>query len=332
MSESNQNKSLRPGQAIMCNLLEKEPGGYRGVILSYDIDAFVPSRDQLALGSSVPTTFVCMHNNRALVTFAYVVGTTERVQFGLKNEDETPFTIWADSYPSNVKLRRAVDLIMPSITGPLAYSLTAKDCDVPQLIADIEAAGLTGCIKATSEEALSRSAVLLYKGRAVGCIYGSKNLPEAHLFDKALKRMFNDIKNDDAQILVYELPEEIVLSMASLFIGCPVHEEESADKEAVEFINETLSELEEDGETACFTLTSDEKTSRGLGFLCRGKRSGSFSILEQIFDTSFEQLFKLAENEEAIQGNAYLLPREMISDSVLLGYSMSSYCSPGEAE
>ena len=161
MTESQTNKPLRPGQAIMCKLLEKEPGGYRGVILSYDIDAFVPSRDQLALGSSVPTTFVCMHNNRALVTFAYVVGTTERVQFGLKNEDETPFTIWADSYPSNVKLRRAVDLIMPSITGTLAYSLNARDCDVPQLIADIEAAGLTGCIKATSEEALSRSAVLL---------------------------------------------------------------------------------------------------------------------------------------------------------------------------
>lgn len=276
MTESQTNKPLRPGQAIMCKLLEKEPGGYRGVILSYDIDAFVPSRDQLALGSSVPTTFVCMHNNRALVTFAYVVGTTERVQFGLKNEDETPFTIWADSYPSNVKLRRAVDLIMPSITGTLAYSLNARDCDVPQLIADIEAAGLTGCIKATSEEALSRSAVLLYKGRAVGCIYGSKNLPEAHLFDKALKRMFNDIKNDDAQILVYELPEEIVLSMASLFIGCPVHEEESADKEAVGFINETLNELEEDGETACFTLTSDEKSSRGLGFFMPGQAQRLF--------------------------------------------------------
>lgn len=318
-------KKIKPGQAVMCKLLEKEPGGYKGLILSYDIEAFVPSRDNLELGISVPTTFVCMHNNRALVTFAYVVGTTERVQFGLDNEDETPFTIWADSYPSNVKLRRAVDLIMPSITGKLTHSLSAKECDIPRLIKDIETARLTGCIKSTSETAKSRSAVLLYQGRAVGCIYGSKNLPEAHLFEQALRNMFKDMKEEDAQILVYELPEEIVLSMAALFIGCPVHEQGSQGKSPVTYIDEVLEELISGEETACFTLTENEKNSNALGFLYRGKPLGSYSVIDQIFEEEFKQIYKIAEEKTDLESNAYILPREMISDSVLLGYSLSGY-------
>lgn len=327
MNELSKEKTLKPGQAVMCKLLEKEPGGYKGTILSYDIDAFIPSRDDLKLGSSVPTTFVCMSKNRALVTFAYVVGTTERVQFGLPNVDETPFTIWADSYPSNVKLRRAVDLIMPSITGVLTHSLSAKECNIEQLMKDIESAKLTGCIKCTSDIALSRSAVLVYQGRAVGCIYGSKNLAEAHLFDKALKNMFNDIKNEDASILVYELPKEIVLSMSSLFIGCPVQENTNPALGAMQFINKVISDLEKEHETACFVLTENEKSSKGLGFLYKGRRQGSFSIIEQTYENGFEQLLNLAKEDDNLEGNAYLLPREMISNSVLLGYSLSSFCS-----
>lgn len=325
MSDNTEKKSLRPGQAILCELLEKEPGGYRGKILSYDIEAFVPSRDELEIGSSVPTTFVCMHKDRALVTFAYVVGTTERVQFGLPNEDETPFTIWADSYPSNVRLRRAVDVIMPSITGKLMHSLPAKDLNIAQLVADIEKGKLTGCIKSSSDELLSRSAALLLDGRAVGCIYGNKQNQEAHLFDKALVRMFEDMQSDDASILVYELPKEIVLSMASLFIGCPVEEKMANENKANMFLNEILPKLEKLQETACFTLTTSEKSSQGVGFLYEGQRQGSYLVVEQAYKENFDQLFDIAKSESGVLTHAYLLPKEMISDSVLLGFSLSNF-------
>ena len=318
-------KSLKPGQAILCELLEKEPGGYRGNIVSYDVEAFVPSRDELEIGTTVPTTFVCMSNNRALVTFAFVVGTTEKVQFGLKNVEETPFTIWADSYPSNVKLRRAVDVIMPSITGKVMHSLPAKDLNIVQLVKDIESAKLTGCIKSASDEAKSRSAALLLNGRAVGCIYGNKKNQEAHMFEKALVNMFNDTQVEDASILVYELPKEIVLSMASLFIGCPVDEAISLKSKADNFIKDVLPKLESTKETACFTLTTGEKRSQGLGFLYQGVRQGSFSVVDQVFKEDFDQLYEMANHESGVASNAYLLPKEMISDTVLLGYTLSSY-------
>lgn len=321
---------LKPGQAIMCELVEREPGGYKGRILSYDIEAFVPSRDELELGSQVPTTFVCMSNNRALVTFAYVVGTSERVQMGLPNADETAFTIWADSYPSNVSLRRAVDVIMPSLTGKLIHSVKAKEINILDLVEDIESRKITGCIKCSSDEALSRGASLLLDGRAIGCIYGNKKQQEAYLFDKALINMFNDMNYEDATILVYELPSEIVYSMASLFIGCPIRKKSQSRNASV--MDEILPDLESSDETACFTLTANEIKSQSLGFLYKGKRHGSYSVVEQVYEENYDQLFNLSKTDSELESHVYLLPKEMISDSVLLGYSLPTICKQVESQ
>ena len=132
----------------MCRIESAEPGGYLATVLGIGgpplanpendaapvLKAFVPSSEPLRIGQIIPATFVCMHGNKALMTFAYMLGTTERVQHSTAPDSENAFAIWVDSYPSSQKLRRAVDIIMPSLSGKLLHELTCKDCDVDALL------------------------------------------------------------------------------------------------------------------------------------------------------------------------------------------------------
>lgn len=327
MTESPKDKaSLKAGQSVLVQVGAPEPGGYSAKIVSYDLEAFLPSREELETGQVVPATFVCMSNNRALMTFAFMIGTTERVQFGLPSEAETAFAVWADSYPRNFRLRRAVDIIMPSLTGKLNHSVNCGDYDINVLLKDLESSELTGCIKAESNELLSRSAALLLKGRVVGCIYGRKPQPQAQLLEQSLKAMLADLGNQSTQMQVYELPEEVVISMSALFLGIPLDEGHAANSEPRTYLDTVIPDLATREDTACMMVSTTEKPSRCLGFIYQGKPCGTYSIAEQKFDPSFDQLFELCDESDDARANAYLLPKEMISHSVRYGYSLTAFC------
>jgi hypothetical protein len=318
--------SLKAGQSVVCRVDKPEPGGYTATILNYELEAFLPSREELEIGQVVPATFVCMAGERALMTFAYMIGTTERVQFGLPSEQETAFAVWADSYPRNFRLRRAVDIIMPSITGKLNHSVKSSDYDIKRLLADLEASELTGCIKAESSEVLSRSAALLYKGRVVGCIYGRKPQPQTQVLEASLKAMMADLVLSSTEMQVYELPDEVVISMSALFLGVPIGAGQTADAgDSKSYIGELMPSLEEKGDTACVMVSTTDKPSRILGFVHRGQAFGSYSIVDQKFDLGFDQLHQLCEESEDAVVNAYLLPKEMTSESVVYGYALTTF-------
>jgi len=318
--------SLKAGQSVLVRVEAPEPGGYAAKIINYDLDAFLPSREEIEIGQVVPATFVCMNNNRALTTFAFTIGTTERVQFGLSSEEETAFAVWADSYPRNFRLRRAVDIIMPSLTGKLNHSVRCGDYDIARLLDDIETSELTGCIKAESNEVLSRSAALLFKGRVVGCIYGRKPHSQLPLLEQSLKAMLGDLKINSTQLQVYELPEEVVISMSALFLGIPVDEATAATSDPQVYLDSVLNTLQSKTETACIMASTTDKPSRCLGFVFEGKTFGSYSIVDQKFDPTFDSLFNFCSGSKDARAHAYLLPKEMTSHSVRYGYSLSAFC------
>ncbi|MBX9670054.1 MAG: hypothetical protein K2X93_20810 [Candidatus Obscuribacterales bacterium] len=327
MSEESKDKlQLKAGQSVLCRVDAPEPGGYAATILNFELGAFLPSREELNIGQTVPATFVCMTKDRALMTFAYMIGTTERVQFGLPSEEETAFAVWADSYPRNFRLRRAVDIIMPSLTGKLNHAVKCGDYDIRQLLTDIEASELTGCIKAESSELLSRSAALLYKGRVVGCIYGRKPQPQMQVLEQSLKAMLQDLMHKSTEMHVYELPEEVVISMSALFLGIPLGESDQEKAPPSSYIKSLLDSLQTKRETACVMVSSQDRPSRCLGFLHEGHSYGSYSIVEQTFDsTSIQPLVSLVEDSVDAQINAFLLPKEMTSQSVVYGYSFATF-------
>ncbi len=305
----------------MCRVGEPEPGGYSAVLLPSEIAAFIPSQGELTPGQTVPATFVCMSNERALMTFAYMLGTTERVQGGLPSEAETAFAVWADSYPRNFEVKRAIDMIMPHPDGRADLTMRGGDFNIENLMRDLEASKLTGCIKAESEVALSRSAALLYKGRAVGCVYGKKNHESKPDVEGTLRAMLADLQLEETQLLIYALPIEVVLCMSSLFFGIPVDSQDSVP--LTRHFPKLVSRLVEREETACLAV-GDSTGFEVLGYIYRGEQFGSFSILDQRFETGLELLLEACSESDNSRSDAYLLPKEMTSPSVLFGYSLGN--------
>ncbi|MBS1989405.1 MAG: hypothetical protein JSS83_02745 [Cyanobacteria bacterium SZAS LIN-3] len=334
MSELSQITTYRPGQGVICRIESIEPGGYGAVVVAGKLPppsegqlaeppmkAFVPSTEPLEIGQNVPATFVCMHNNRALMTFAFMLGTTETIQLSTASDKENAFAIWVDSYPSNQRVRRAIDLFMPAVEGKLLHELKCANCDSKKLLADLELAHFTGCIKARSEEKKSRSALLIINGRVVGAIYGKKDAQETYPVDKAIKMMGIDLLEPETLLTVYELPEGVVLSMAALFLGCPIAKD--ANKSTADYLDHALVSMKLAGETGCVTISQDSELVTTILFVYQGSLVGVYNIPAQSFSEESAPVVQETKEKNNATIEAHILPVHLLSDAITFGYKLS---------
>lgn len=334
MSELSQITTYRPGQGVICRIESIEPGGYGAVVVAGKLPppsegqpaeppmkAFVPSTEPLEIGQNVPATFVCMHNNRALMTFAFMLGTTETIQLSTASDKENAFAIWVDSYPSNQRVRRAIDLFMPAVEGKLLHELKCANCDAKKLLADLELAHFTGCIKARSEEKKSRSALLIINGRVVGAIYGKKDAQETYPVDKAIKMMGIDLLEPETLLTVYELPEGVVLSMAALFLGCPIAKD--ANKSTADYLDHALVSMKLAGETGCVTISQDSELVTTILFVYQGSLVGVYNIPAQSFSEESAPVVQETKEKNNATIEAHILPVHLLSDAITFGYKLS---------
>src|SRR5580693_1581666 len=88
-----------------------------------------------------------------------------------------------------------------------------------QMLLSIEANQSSCCIKITSPKHKSRGAVLVFRGRVVGCMYGNKRLERQLFGQEAYSCVLADISHQSNVIDAYLLSEDLVLAAASLFNG-----------------------------------------------------------------------------------------------------------------
>jgi 3-hydroxyacyl-CoA dehydrogenase/enoyl-CoA hydratase/3-hydroxybutyryl-CoA epimerase len=334
----------KPGASVLCQIESTEPGGYMATILGIGgpplanpesdaapiLKAFVPSSQPLEIGEILPATFVCMHGNRALMTFAYMLGTSERVQQSTACDEENAFSVWVDSCPPAPKLRRAIDLIMPSLSGKLIYELRCADCDTNKLLQDLELAGFTGTIKARSESEKSRSAMLIYKGRIVGALFGKKDFAETESIDATIHLIRDNLTKADTLLQVYELPEHVIFSMSALFIGCHVENENEDEHENArsnaDFIGTTLISMQMAGESGCIAYSQELNRPDILLFVDSGNLVGSYNCLDNTYQNKPEALkdllMQLKKSEQG-QIEIHLLPEHMLCPSMTFGYKLT---------
>lgn len=309
---------IRPGQSTLCRIEAPEAGGYTVTLIPTGLKGFLPSQDPLDIGKQVPATFVCMHNNRALLTFAFMIGTTERVQTSTSSDSINAFSVWADSYPTNMKLRRAIDVVMPSLDGKIETT-TSDERPLPELMNHIESTKFTGCLKAQNEDRLSRSASIFYEGRVVGCIYGTKSpKPQPYTTETAMYMMIGDLQSAKTDVQMYTLPEEIILSMSSLFLGCPIEGLPESNTPSVAL--NLLDEFSKRGQTACLTLSTEGSGTISVSFVNGGSYLGTFLVEKQQYMPSVELPMELPREYINARLDASFLPAEMISDSIQYGY------------
>lgn len=218
------------------------------------------------------------------------------------------------------RLQRAIDLIMPPINNNgNTQTLRIGDYDLEWLITDLEGGMRTGCVKAVCESRLSRAAMLLYRGRAVGCIYGSKSDPTDKPTEVALQAMLTDLEQPDTVVTLYDLPQDVSLSMSSTFLGYPVTPPPNLT--SMQYLEYILDWFSKQGGIA--TIAAQLTTGLCLGYIYEGKYRGAFYVETQEFNEDINFLYQLVSSDSDPQLAVSILPNEMHSNAVRFGYSLS---------
>ncbi len=335
---------FRAGQNIVCRVERQEPDGYAVTISKENLPGFLPTEEPLRIGEEVLAQFVCVTNNRILLTtrfssitnqkrpFQYVDWEQQLSQLGTEegqanspsqlSEEEAAFMVWAQqASPASIHLRRATDLILPPLNPADVENFTIAEHDVEWLITDLEGGMRSGCLKASCESKLSRSAMLLYRGRCVGCIYSNKQYPECPPQEEALQNTLCDLKNPDTQVKLYDLPESLVLASSALFLGYPLEHKENPDpRDAFDY---TLEWLDSKKYTACLTIGLTNRLGHCFVYVYRGLYVGAFYVEDQTFTQNRDVVYNIFQEDPQASLNVQILPSEMTSAAVRFGYSLS---------
>jgi hypothetical protein len=109
---------------------------------------------------------------------------------------------------------------MPSIKLGAREDLSSVErADRNRLLLSIEAQQKSCCLQLQSERSKSRSAVLIYRGRVISCIYSNKSLGAYVFNQKAFELAIRDLASPGSKLSLYVLSDEVVVAAAALFHG-----------------------------------------------------------------------------------------------------------------
>ncbi|MBP9094294.1 hypothetical protein KBI23_24975 [bacterium] len=222
------------------------------------------------------------------------------------------------------RLRRAIDLLMPPPDQESVESLKTfkiSDYDLEWLITDVEGGMRTGCLKATCESKMSRAAILLYNGRAVGCIYGCKSNPDAKATEESLSMTLSDLEAADTVVTMYDLPDEAALAMSALFLGLALEREDNLDSRS--YFDHVMNWFVTSASTACVVITLPASKSTYLVFVGKGQFGGAFFVEEQQFTKDRNAIYQLFEQDQGAVVEVSLLDPKAIAPGVRFGYSLT---------
>jgi hypothetical protein len=354
----------KAGQNVVCRVGNAEPGGYAVIIPKDNLPGFLPTPAQLKPGEEILAQFVCVHNNRILLSARFSSSSATKPvqavrwedylseldpnsQAGLTQpgsgappafveevqmrpgerlgpgqfEEEAAFQVWAQTQPRKFHLKRAVDLILPPIHAESMNTFKIADYDLEWLITDLEGGMRTCSVKAMSQEVPSRSAMLLYRGRAVGCAYTSMKTPEPPATEQSLQMMLSDLTLPETRVSIYDLPESLTLAMSALFMGYPVKRRD--DYEARPYFDYICEWLESKGQTACLIISLPANNSNCFAYVYKGQFAGAFYVADQMFTQDKNFVYRLLRNDAQANIEASILPPELTSAAVRFGYSIS---------
>jgi len=355
-------KGYKAGQNVICKIDRPEPGGYSVLLTKDNLPGFLPTQEQLKTGQEILAQFVCVDNNRILLSARFSNNTSgQRVQ-SVRWEDYLPqldrssqaeltsqsastakaqeqhtqktelpsqqqfeediaFQVWAQTAPMKVHLKRAVDLILPSLRTASNNSFKIADYDLEWLITDLEGGMRTCSVKAESKVTPSRSAMLMYRGRAVGCVYTSAQHLEPPPVEESLQLMLTDLSLPNTEVAIYDLSEGLTLAMSALFMGYPV--KRTDDYDARPYLDYICNWLESKGQTACLAITLPDNAGNCFVYVHAGQFVGAFYVEDQTFTQDKTYLYQLLEENPKANVEVSILPTEMVSSVVRFGYSIS---------
>lgn len=171
--------------------------------------------------------------------------------------------------------RRAVALMPGPVLKETQEIQVSDQCKYRQLLLSIEANQSTCCLRITSPKHKSRSAILIFRGRVLACIYGSKRFAQQLFAEQAYEHILVDMAHRDNVLDAYILSEDLVLAAASLFHGEIFNSRQGASAEEIfEAAHNCLVHASKPG---CIVINDQDNLPIAIVYIFGGKIVGVFS-------------------------------------------------------
>lgn len=343
-------KNLVPGQTVSCQIMRRLKGRYLVYLTRFKRDAILVTDEDLAVG----TTVIAKFDRRDSMSQIYLFLPSIQKAFWLKPyslptysflgpEDSTgrPTMIAGGFYSSWIQakesastqeeegeqrqfqFKRATDLFPPPLETDSFLQIKMNNYESEWLVSDLESGQRTGCVRLNNEKEESRGAILVYRGRVVGCVFNSVESPETQSTKESLALFVPALKQADTVVTLYDLPESLVLAKCSLFLGYPVQRED--DYNSLDYYRYIMDWFKKEGGTGCMAVALSGGRGAVLGYVHQAELIGSFSVDEQIYSTEKEIFEALLEHDSGCRMAISILPPEFADLFSTYGFKLSSF-------
>lgn len=174
--------------------------------------------------------------------------------------------------------RRAIGLLPDPKDDRTTLTPATNNSNRQRLLVALEADQRTCCLKVASDRRKSRGALLIFRGRVLGTIYGSKLLDEQLLDQAAYARVCTDITEPDSLVEAYPLDEELVIATGALFHGRPFELERKIPVEDV--FTTYLHALIQENMPGCVLVSNFQNVAVCLAYVFGGRMVAFYSAGE----------------------------------------------------
>ena len=336
--EDRGDQNLVPGQTVSCKILRPFKSGYLVYLTKDKRDATViatfdrrDSMNQIYLFlPSIQKAFWLQPYSLPTYSFlgpADSTGRPTRMAGGFYSSwiqaKESSSTQEEEVEQRQFQFKRATDLFPPPLEVDSFLQIKMNNYEPEWLVSDLEGGQRTGCVRLNNETDNCRGAILVYRGRVVGCVFNSVESPETQATKESLALFVPALKQADTVVTLYDLPESLVLAKCSLFLGYPVQRED--DYNSHDYYRYIMDWLKKEGGTACLAVSLSGGRGTVLGYVHNGELIGSFAVDEQIYSSEKEIFEALLEHDSDCKMVISILPPEFADLFSTYGFKLSSF-------
>jgi len=172
--------------------------------------------------------------------------------------------------------RRAIGLIPMPMSKDNHGILVSESIRYTNLLLSIESRQSSCCLRIVSSSRKTRSAILMYRGRVIGCIYGQKGRDFQLFGIEAYQQAVIDLAQPRTLIDAYVLDEELILAAAALFHGTTTVVQ--ANLPAEKIYRDSVNDLVAKRAVGCVVINNEEGLAKCVTYLFAGKIVGVYSF------------------------------------------------------
>ena len=217
--------------------------------------------------------------------------------------------------------RRAVSLMPGPALKDVQDIPISDQSKFRQLLLSIEGNQSSCCIKVASPRHKSRTAILIFRGRVIGCVYGNKRMERQLFGQEAYGCVLADISHQTNTIDAYLLSEDLVLAAASLFTGDVYNA--GGNHSAEEIFESAHRGLVHSGMPGCIVVKNAEGLAVCIVYVFGGKIVGVFSHKEGWVSTSYEKAWQYVTGTHGAKVSGSMLSARNIEEVTAMSFSLS---------